>query len=94
MYVNKVYIHVEKFTNAIRNIRTAFYRHLERMNPNRRTERLFNYLGKLKMLIRGLMEPKKTAELHITQEDIKERLLLGKSYVTLQVCRKVEKEDQ
>ena len=46
---NELYKHLEDITDTIRKRRITFYGHLQRMNSNRLTGRIFKYIRKLKM---------------------------------------------
>ena len=46
---NNNYKHIEKITDTIRKRRISFYGHLQRMDRNRLTGRIFKYIRKLKM---------------------------------------------
>ena len=68
---NELYKHIEKITDTIRK-RTVFYGHLQRMNSNRLTGRIFKYsvLENWKWPIHGSMKLKNDIEeLQITHED-------------------------
>ena len=73
---NELYKHIEKITDTIRKRRIAFYGHLQRMNSNRLTGRIFRYIRKLKTANTWISETENDIEeLQITQEDITERSL-------------------
>lgn len=71
---NELYRHIEKITDTIRKRRISFYGHLQRMEPERLTGRLFNYIRKLKMDNTWTKETEKDIlELNITPQDIQNR---------------------
>ena len=70
----ELYKHIEKITDTIRKRRISFYGHLQRMDSNRLTGRIFKYVRKLKMANTWITETENDIEeLQITQEDIIER---------------------
>ena len=72
-YNNGLYKHIEKITHTIRKRKIAFYGHLQRMNSNRLTGRIFKCIRKLEMANTGISETENVIEeLQITHEDITE----------------------
>ena len=70
---NELYKHIEKITDSIRKRRIAFYGHLQRMDSNRLTGRIFKYIRKLKMANTWINETENNEELQITHGDITKR---------------------
>ena len=78
---NELYKHIEKITDTIRKRRIAIYGHLQRMNSNKLTGRIFKYIKKLKMANIWFSETDSDIEeLQITQEDITERIPLRSKF--------------
>ena len=68
------FINREIITDIIIKRKIAFYGHLQRMNSNRLTGRIFIYITKLKKEITWFSETKNDIEeLQITHKDITER---------------------
>ena len=71
------------FVNILRKLQTllekriAFYRHLQRMNSNRLTGRIFKYIRKLQIANTQIIETQNDIEeLQITHKNISERIPL------------------
>ena len=68
------YTHLDVYKRQHRKRRITFHGHVQRMNPDRVTEKLFNYFKKLKMSNMWFKEAEKDIEeLQIIQEDTEER---------------------
>ena len=74
---NELCTRVEKITDVIRKRRIIFYRHVQRMNPDRLTRKIFNYFKKLKMCNTWFKEREKDIEaVSYTHLDVYKRQVL------------------